>query len=79
MQRLIAFMLQQRQKLALTLKGRGNKAYSAKRFTEAIEFYSKAIECEEQAVFYSNRAACACLSTPDSDWELIHATQATRT
>lgn len=50
---------QQRQKLAVNLKGRGNKAYSAKKFTEAIEFYSKAIECEEQAVFYSNRAACA--------------------
>ncbi|KAK4698953.1 hypothetical protein P7C70_g7316, partial [Phenoliferia sp. Uapishka_3] len=52
------FPSQQRQKLAVTLKGRGNKAYSAKRFTEAIEYYSKAIECEEQAVFYSNRAAC---------------------
>ncbi|KAI5478253.1 mitochondrial outer membrane translocase receptor TOM70 [Pseudohyphozyma bogoriensis] len=47
-----------RAKLALTLKGRGNKSYSAKKFTEAIEFYTKAIECEEQAVFYSNRAAC---------------------
>lgn len=51
--------LQQRSALALKLKALGNKAYSNKKFTEAIEYYSKAIECEEQAVFYSNRAACA--------------------
>lgn len=49
---------QQRSALALKLKALGNKAYSNKKFTEAIEYYSKAIECEEQAVFYSNRAAC---------------------
>lgn len=49
----------QRSSFAVDLKGRGNKAYSERRYQEAIDLYSKAIECEEQAVFYSNRAACA--------------------
>ncbi|BGP36980.1 TOM (translocase of outer membrane) complex component [Rhodotorula kratochvilovae] len=47
-----------RAKTALALKARGNKLYSAKQYTDAIAYYTKAIECEEQAVFYSNRAAC---------------------
>ncbi|GAA5853383.1 hypothetical protein JCM8547_002435 [Rhodosporidiobolus lusitaniae] len=47
-----------RSKLALQLKARGNKLYSSKQYHDAVEYYSKAIECEEQAVFYSNRAAC---------------------
>ncbi|GAA5973994.1 hypothetical protein JCM11641_008202 [Rhodosporidiobolus odoratus] len=47
-----------RSKTALTLKARGNKLYSSKQYEEAVAYYSKAIECEEQAVFYSNRAAC---------------------
>lgn len=44
--------------MALTLKAKGNKLYSAKKFQAALEQYTKAIACEEQAVFYSNRAAC---------------------
>lgn len=51
-------LLQTRAKTALALKARGNKLYSAKQYEEAIAYYTKAIECEEQAVFYSNRAAC---------------------
>ncbi|GAA5915310.1 uncharacterized protein JCM6883_002394 [Sporobolomyces salmoneus] len=47
-----------RSKAALTLKARGNKLYSSKQYLQAVQLYSKAIECEEQAVFYSNRAAC---------------------
>jgi import receptor subunit TOM70 len=47
-----------RSKAALTLKARGNKLYSSKQYDQAVKLYSKAIECEEQAVFYSNRAAC---------------------
>lgn len=51
--------IQTRSKTALALKARGNKLYSAKQYQEAIDYYTKAIQCEEQAVFYSNRAACA--------------------
>ncbi|GAA5839095.1 hypothetical protein JCM3766R1_002256 [Sporobolomyces carnicolor] len=47
-----------RAKAALALKARGNKLYSSKQYEQAVKLYSKAIECEEQAVFYSNRAAC---------------------
>ncbi|GAA5942247.1 uncharacterized protein JCM15063_002947 [Sporobolomyces koalae] len=47
-----------RSKAALALKARGNKLYSSKQYDQAVRLYSKAIECEEQAVFYSNRAAC---------------------
>lgn len=47
-----------RSKAALALKARGNKLYSSKQYLQAVKLYSKAIECEEQAVFYSNRAAC---------------------
>lgn len=47
-----------RSKAALALKARGNKLYSSKQYQQAVKLYSKAIECEEQAVFYSNRAAC---------------------
>ncbi|BGP13028.1 hypothetical protein JCM10213_008019 [Rhodosporidiobolus nylandii] len=47
-----------RSKTALALKARGNKLYSSKQYEDAVLYYSKAIECEEQAVFYSNRAAC---------------------
>lgn len=52
--------------MAVELKTQGNKAYSNKKFNQAVTFYSKAIEFDEQAVFYSNRAACYTnLSMPD--------------
>lgn len=50
--------IQTRAQTALTLKARGNKLYASKQYQDAIAYYTKAIECEEQAVFYSNRAAC---------------------
>ncbi|GAA5880681.1 hypothetical protein JCM3774_002793 [Rhodotorula dairenensis] len=49
---------QTRSQTALALKARGNKLYASKQYDDAIAYYTKAIECEEQAVFYSNRAAC---------------------
>ncbi|KAL7009397.1 TOM (translocase of outer membrane) complex component [Cystobasidiomycetes sp. EMM_F5] len=53
-----ALPLEERRQLAAELKVKGNKLYSSKKFREAVEVYSKAIECDEQAVYYSNRAAC---------------------
>ncbi|KAG8345002.1 putative Tetratricopeptide repeat [Trypanosoma vivax] len=44
------------------LKGKGNDAFKAKKFEEAIEWYTKAIDldpkAESSAPLYSNRAAC---------------------
>lgn len=49
---------EQRTSYAVQLKGRGNKLYSNKQYDQAVKLYSKALEFEQQAVFYSNRAAC---------------------
>ncbi|WFC98981.1 TOM (translocase of outer membrane) complex component [Malassezia yamatoensis] len=47
-----------RESIAQHLKGLGNKAYSSKKYEEAIDHYTKAIAASASAVFYSNRAAC---------------------
>lgn len=49
---------ERREGVAQHLKGLGNKAYSSKKFEEAIEHYTKAIAAAPSAVFFSNRAAC---------------------
>lgn len=44
---------------SLIAKKKGNDAYLAKNYEEAITFYSEAISLEpESAVYYSNRSAC---------------------
>lgn len=50
----------ERKTFATTLKNRGNKLYSQKDYPSAIDCYTKALEIadKEEAVFYSNRAAC---------------------
>ena len=40
---------------ALEAKAKGNEAFAAKRFREAIEHFSEAIGHQEEPVFYSNR------------------------
>lgn len=58
----------ERKTLATTLKTRGNKLYGAKKYKEAVACYTKALEVaeKEEAVFYSNRAACyQNMSPPD--------------
>ncbi|CAD6891008.1 unnamed protein product [Tilletia laevis] len=47
-----------RKSLAQALKIAGNKKYQARAFEDATNLYTKALAAEEQAVFYSNRAAC---------------------
>ncbi|KAJ3055603.1 TOM (translocase of outer membrane) complex component [Rhizophlyctis rosea] len=53
-----ALSSQERTELAKTVKDAGNKYYAAKKFDEAIELYSQAINLHPHAVYYSNRAAC---------------------
>lgn len=44
---------------AVALKNKGNEEFSAGRYVEAINFFSKAIELDgENNVLYSNRSAC---------------------
>lgn len=40
------------------MKAAGNSAYNEKNFPKAIDLYGQAILCKQDAVFYSNRAAC---------------------
>lgn len=48
---------EERRSRAMELKKKGNEKYSKGRYTEAINFYSEAIECDHRPEFYSNRAA----------------------
>ncbi|KAI9714627.1 MAG: TOM (translocase of outer membrane) complex component [Chrysothrix sp. TS-e1954] len=59
---------QERKTFAAQLKAAGNKAYSTKKYTEAIDLYSKAILCKPDPIFYSNRAACY---NAMSQWEKV--------
>lgn len=49
---------EERKKLAHQFKLAGNEYFSQKKYEEALTFYSKAIECTNDPIFYSNRAAC---------------------
>ncbi|KAF8510131.1 hypothetical protein BU17DRAFT_55688 [Hysterangium stoloniferum] len=51
---------EERTKLAAGLKTSGNAAYTQRKFADAVEFYTRALEVspKPEAVFYSNRAAC---------------------
>ncbi|KAI9887158.1 MAG: Mitochondrial import receptor subunit TOM70 [Watsoniomyces obsoletus] len=59
---------QERKDYAARLKDAGNKAYGAKKYTEAIDLYAKAILCKPDPIFYSNRAACY---NALGDWEKV--------
>lgn len=69
---LAALSAQERKTLATTLKNRGNKLYSAKDYASAIACYTRALEVadKEEAVFYSNRAACYQNKSPP-DYEQV--------
>ncbi|KAL4402989.1 TOM (translocase of outer membrane) complex component [Malassezia pachydermatis] len=49
---------ERREAVAQYLKGLGNKAYTDKKYEDAIAKYTKAIAAAPSAVFFSNRAAC---------------------
>lgn len=50
--------VKERKAYAVTFKTEGNKLYGGRKFTQAIDLYTKAIMCHADPVFYSNRAAC---------------------
>ncbi|KAF9240837.1 mitochondrial outer membrane translocase receptor TOM70 [Melanogaster broomeanus] len=58
--------LSERVKLGGTLKIRGNKLYQARKFEEAADIYTQAIEASPRSepVFYGNRAACYMNMSP---------------
>ena len=43
---------------AMKYKEQGNQAYKSQNYDKAINYYTKAIEVQEDASFYSNRAIC---------------------
>ncbi|VEU24305.1 DEKNAAC105603 [Brettanomyces naardenensis] len=45
-------------KWASALKEKGNEFFKGKEYKTAIDYYSKALICKEDPVFYSNRSAC---------------------
>jgi import receptor subunit TOM70 len=59
---------QERTKLAGTLKTRGNTLYQNRKFQQAIDLYTRAIQVatKSEPVYYSNRAACAFLPSISS-------------
>lgn len=64
---------QDRVKVAGSLKLKGNKAYQGRRFTEAVEYYTRAIDIspKPEPVFYSNRAACFVNMSPPQHERVI--------
>ncbi|KAG5982759.1 TOM (translocase of outer membrane) complex component [Claviceps digitariae] len=59
---------EQREQYAAKLKQAGNRAYGDKAYNKAIGFYSQAILCKPDPVFYSNRAAC---HSAMSEWDKV--------
>ncbi|SCU80364.1 LAMI_0B01992g1_1 [Lachancea mirantina] len=45
-------------KYAIELKDKGNEYFKAKKFEDAINYYTLALKVKEDPVFYSNRSAC---------------------
>lgn len=63
-----AMDLEERKKLGGRLKDAGNAAYKVQNIDKAIELYSQAILCNQDPVYYSNRAACY---SAIKDWDKV--------
>ncbi|CEP61809.1 protein channel TOM70 LALA0_S04e01200g [Lachancea lanzarotensis] len=49
---------QEKDKIAVGLKDKGNEFFKSQKFHDAIQFYTLAIDVKNDPVFYSNRSAC---------------------
>lgn len=58
--------LQERAQIAATFKQRGNNAYKSSNYSQAADYYTKAIQISPtpESTFYSNRAACYINMSP---------------
>ncbi|KAG6372062.1 hypothetical protein JVT61DRAFT_8770 [Boletus reticuloceps] len=65
-EQIAAMPLEERVKQAASLKIRGNSLYQARKFEQAIDLYTQAIQVSPrpEPVFYSNRAACYMYMSP---------------
>lgn len=48
----------EKEKWALALKEKGNEYFKAKNYEKAIIYYTDALKCKEDHIFYGNRSAC---------------------
>ena len=64
---------QERTKVAASLKAKGNTAYQQRKFSIAIEYYSRAIAAtpKPEPVFFSNRAACYVNLNPPQNEKVV--------
>lgn len=49
---------EQKEEWALALKEKGNEYFKAKQYETAIVYYTAALKCKKDHVFYGNRSAC---------------------
>ncbi|TID29950.1 hypothetical protein CANINC_001461 [Pichia inconspicua] len=49
---------EQKEAWALALKEKGNEYFKAKQYETAIVYYSAALKCKKDHIFYGNRSAC---------------------
>ncbi|KAI5999192.1 hypothetical protein EDD15DRAFT_2161160 [Pisolithus albus] len=66
LEEIAAMSVDERIKRAGVLKSRGNALYQARKFTQAVELYTQAIQLspKPEPVFHSNRAACYMNMSP---------------
>ncbi|EGN97602.1 hypothetical protein SERLA73DRAFT_92775 [Serpula lacrymans var. lacrymans S7.3] len=64
----------ERAEAAASLKTKGNNLYKQRKFAEAVELYTRAIQVASKAdpVFYSNRAACYVNMSPPKHELVVH-------
>jgi import receptor subunit TOM70 len=64
---------QERAGIAATFKQKGNNAYKDANYSQAAEYYSKAIQIspKPESTFYSNRAACYINMSPPQHEKVI--------